>query len=203
MKYLNLLVAAAAIIMSIGCSGCDPSKVNIDDSVYIKEEPSPITWEDCSHTVGDHPCDFNLTDQNGDNWNLYDHYGSIIVLDFSTEWCYYCQVAGSEAQAIQDAYIDQDIIYATILVEDSVGTAADYELVKRWADSFGITAPVLAGSRDLLSSTNPSGWVVEAWPTFYIIDREMILETSIRGYSATNLMLIIDNMLVKEVEEAE
>jgi thiol-disulfide isomerase/thioredoxin len=203
MKYLSLLVAATALIMSIGCSGCDPSKVNIDDSVHTNEEPSPITWEDCSHVVGDHPCDFNLTDQNGNNWNLYDHYGSIIVLDFSTEWCYYCQVAASEAQTLQDAYIDQGVIYVTILVEDSFGTAADYELVKLWADNFGITAPVLAGSRDLLSSTNPDGWIVDGWPTFYIIDREMILETSMRGYSATNLMLIIDNMLVEEVEEAE
>ena len=202
MKPLNLFVAAAALIMSIGCGGCDPSKVTIDDPVPV-EEPSPITWEDCSHEIGDHPCDFNLTDQNGDNWNLYDHYGSIIVLDFSTEWCYYCQVAASEAQALQDAYADQDVIYVTILAEDSSGTEATYELVERWADHFGISAPVLAGSRDLLDSTNPGGWVVEGWPTFYIIDREMVLETYMRGYSSTNLMLALDNMLVEEIEETE
>ena len=91
----------------------------------------------------------------------------------------------------------------TILVEDSVGVAADHELVKQWADHFGIIAPVLAGSRDLLNSTNPGGWVVEGWPTFYIIDREMVLETSMRGYSSTSLMLILDNMLVEEVEGTE
>ena len=201
MKPLNLIFAACLFLTSIGCVGCEPAQETPEPEVV--EDPSPITWEDCSHEIDDHPCDFNLTDQNGDNWNLYEHYGSIIILDFSTEWCYYCQVAAADAQVLQDDYADKDVIYVTILVEDSAGVAATQALAAQWADHFGITAPVLAGSREMLDSTNPGGWVVEGWPTFYIIDREMVLNQYMRGYSSTNLMLMLDNMLVNELEEEE
>ena len=199
MKPLNILCAVASVLLAIGCGGCDPAELKTDPVVV--EEPSPITWEDCSHEIGDHPCDFNLTDQNGDNWNLYDHYGSIIVLDFSTEWCYYCQVAASEAQTFQDAYADDNLIYVTVMVEDGTGGGANLDLIERWSDHFGITAPVLAGSRDLLKSETQDGWEVTGWPTFYIIDREMVISQVMRGYSSTNLMTMLDSMLVEESSE--
>ena len=62
------------------------------------EELDPIgviASDDCQHIeIGDKACNFRLTDQNGETWDLYTHIGDVIVIDFSTIWCGPCQMAG-------------------------------------------------------------------------------------------------------------
>jgi len=186
------------ILFLLGCSACNKEPAEIE-----APDPDPITWTECGYDIGDHPCDFTLKDQHGDDWNLYDNYGSLIVLDFSAEWCYYCQVAAADAQTVQDAYADEDLIYVTIMIESASGSPADSGLLTRWSDNFGITAPVLEGSRDLLDSGDGDGWSVEGWPTFYFIDKEMKLRTTMRGYSDETMLTIIDLMLVEEADQEE
>jgi thiol-disulfide isomerase/thioredoxin len=180
-------------LFMLGCSGCNDTSV--DDEIVV--EDNPITWTECGYEFGDHPCDFTLTDQNGDPWSLYDNYGSIMVLDFSTEWCYYCQVAAADAQQIQDAYADRDVIYVTIMIEDHQGNSPSQDMIDRWVSNFGITAPVLAGSRDLISE----GWDISGWPTFFFITRDMKIRTGMRGYSDETMITILDMMLVEEMQE--
>ena len=48
--------------------------------------PSPITWETCACVEGDHPCNIQSTDHNGDPFGLYALYGRPIVLDFSASF---------------------------------------------------------------------------------------------------------------------
>ena len=188
----NLLPLLFAVF-GLGCGGCGK------EEVVETGPPSPITWEDCSQQVGDHPCDFTLKDQNGDNWNLYDNYGSIIIVDFSAEWCYYCQVAASESEAFMVNYEEDNILYITILIEDRYGDSPpSAAIIDYWVDYFGISDPVLAGSREMIDASGTEGWPVSAWPTFFIIDRDMILRENIRGYSGSSLMTTIDNMLVEE-----
>ncbi len=188
----NLLLVLFAML-GLGCGGCGKEEIKETEPV------SPITWEDCSQQIDDHPCDFTLEDQNGDDWNLYDHYGSIIILDFSAEWCYYCQVAANESAAFMSNYEDDNIVYITIMVEDRYGDSPpSNEILNYWVDYFNLSEPVLAGNRDMIDSTGTTGWPVSAWPTFFIIDREMILRENMRGYSNSSLMTIIDGLLVEE-----
>jgi thiol-disulfide isomerase/thioredoxin len=119
------------------------------------------------------------------------------ALDFSTEWCYYCQVAAADAQQIQDAYADRDVIYVTIMIEDHQGNSPSQDMIDRWVSNFGITAPVLAGSRDLISE----GWDISGWPTFFFITRDMKIRTGMRGYSDETMITILDMMLVEEMQE--
>ncbi len=194
--FKNLLFFIG-LTFSVACSGCKKD-AEVKDSETA--EASPITWSECSYDIGDHPCDFTLPDQNATGWNLYENYGSIIVLDFSTVWCYYCQVAATDAQVLQDAYLDDDIIYVTILIDDVYGQPPSHEVVEEWANTFGITAPVLGGSRDMLKSDEADGWLVSGWPTFYFIDREMRLKDSIKGYSDAAMISMLDSMLVEDTQ---
>ncbi len=73
MKTLTKLLPMLALL---GCASC------MAELETPEEEPSPITWDACSQAIPDHPCDMTLLDQNGEDWNLYENYGSIIVLDF-------------------------------------------------------------------------------------------------------------------------
>ena len=185
------------LIFAIGCSGCDGDKADVEEVVEV----SPITWTECGYDMGDHPCDFTLKDQNGDDWNLYENYGSIIILDFSAEWCYYCQVAAADAQTVQDAYAEDNLIYVTLMIEDQYGNVPSQSMLTRWADHFGITAPVLAGDRSMIASQDSDGWSVGGWPTFFFIDKEMVTSTVLRGYSDEAMTLIIDEMLMSEVDQ--
>jgi thiol-disulfide isomerase/thioredoxin len=195
MNFKNFIIYCCAIF-TIGC----PGELKVETSA--PDEPSPITWTECGDDAGDHPCDFTLEDQNGDMWNLYENYGSPIIIDFSTEWCGYCQIAAANTQHVSDEYADDDLIYVTILVEDSAGNSADADTLKRWADFFGITDPVLAGSRDMLDSGDNEGWMITGWPTFFIINSEMKIDSIIRGYSDQALDQSIQNIISKEAENS-
>ncbi len=181
-KILRILAIASIIVLIASwLSGCkrDTSRI--------------IDWENCSQQIGDHPCDFTLYDQNGEEFNLYDHHGKIIILDFSAMWCGPCMMAASEIEELQKKYKD-DIIYVTILIENQNYMPPTQTNLKKWADIFEIeSAPVLGASREFLSNNPDKGWQVLSWPQFHIINRDMVLETSFSGFRAG---LIEDALLV-------
>lgn len=166
----------------ISCSpGCTSKTVEEETSVS-----SPIHWDECGYEVGDHACDFTLEDQNGSNWNLYANYGNVIVLDFSTEWCGYCHVAAEETQAVQDEKSQSvDFSYVTIIVEDMSGNSPPTEqAVQRWAEHYAITAPILRGSRDMITEDL---WNITGWPTFYILNSDLVITHILRGFNSDSL----------------
>ena len=141
-----------------------------------------VDWDDCSQAMGDHPCDFTLVDQYGNDFNLYEHHGKIIILDFSAMWCGPCQLAAFEVEDLQQEY-GEDVVYVTILVENTHQNPTRLSDAKAWADAFNIvTAPVLQGSRELISADPDIGWPLAAWPQFHIINKDMVLVDSFKGY---------------------
>ena len=158
-----------------------------------RSEAGPIIdWEDCSHQIGDHPCDFTLMDQNGDEFSLYDHHGKIVILDFSAMWCGPCGMAALEVEDLQKKYGDK-IVYATVLLENQSYKPPSKSDLRKWANHFGIeSAPVLAGNREMTSSDPKLGWAIAAWPQFYIIDQNMVIVESFKGFYPG----IIENMIM-------
>ena len=185
MKILTRLVPMLALL---GCAACS----DVEETI---EEPSPITWTECSQTIDDHPCDFTLKDQNGDDWTLYEQYGDVILLDFSTEWCGYCNLSAESIQGIADAYESHGAQVVTVLLEDRYGNPGSVELAESWADRYGIDAPVLAGSRDLINDDPTLGWPITGFPRYYFINREMVLWHGQAGYNDDSLESVLRAML--------
>jgi len=183
MDWKILLRLAVIIILMFllasSVSGCDSKVAPIVD------------WDNCSQRMGDHPCDFTLLDQDGKEFNLYDHHGKIIILDFSAMWCGPCQLAALEVEELQKKYGDK-IVYVTILIENQNYNAPTKDNLKKWAKAHGIeSAPVLSGSRDIISKDPDIGWQINAWPQFHIIDKNMVLVQSFTGFSPGLLESII------------
>ena len=170
------------------CEGCVPS--------FDMEDPP---WENCANIIGDHVCDFTFKDQNGNDFRLYEHYGKVIVLDFSTMWCGFCQVLAQETQDIQDEYGDEGVIYVTVLFENMRRKQPNQSDLQLWADSFGITtAPVISGDRDLIDHGGPTSWDLTGWPTVYMLDRDLVLRETLRGYMAGRVETSINTLLSSE-----
>ena len=152
-------------------------------------------WDDCSQKMGDHACNFSLRDQDDQTVSLYDFYGQPIVLDFSTGWCGFCGIAAKEVQMIQDKYASEGLVYITVMIEDHRGWKPDTAFCQEWATVFGIySAPVLAGGDSMLDPEAESGWSVVAYPTFYFIDSDMIVQGQVIGFDPWEIDAQINNL---------
>ena len=190
-KFLILL----SLMMLPLTGACTPSLDRDDDDTTVVEEEHPwATWETCAQNIGDHPCDFTLVDQYSNEVSLYDYYGSVIVLDLSTMWCGPCQMAAAEVQQVQDNYANE-IVYLTVLIENLDREDPVHVDLVQWADIFGISAPVLGGSRDLIDATGVSGWPLTSWPTFFFITDEMVIHTALRGFSSAYVDMLIEETI--------
>ena len=159
----------------------------------VVEIEQPAGADECENSLGNVACDFAMIDQNGKQVNLYDFHGKIIVLDFSAMWCGPCQFAALDVENTVEKYGSDDIVYITVLVEDSSGNPPDKKDLQKWADNFGIeNNPVLAGSREWLSL---SGYELTGWPTFYFITPTMVVKEYQRGYSKSNIDRAIEDLL--------
>jgi thiol-disulfide isomerase/thioredoxin len=189
MLFIALLAACTSAkdvgdSQAMGCSGD-----GTDEFVYAidtVDPPSPenetggteypfAIWEDCGGNVGDHPCNLTLTDQNGEPWSLYDQYGKVIVLDFSTMWCGVCVRIAQEGDEFTATYGSENFVWATVLIEDSSGGEVDQSDLQLWILQTSTTMPVLAGSRDLIDPTAEEGYPISAWPTLVVIGKDMVI----------------------------
>lgn len=165
-----------------------------------------IPRDDCQQIdLGDKACNFRLTDQNGKTWDLYEHEGDVIVLDFSAVWCYPCQLAADHSQPIQDEYSDNGVQIVTILIDGPTsGTEPTEYDIDQWVNLHNVTtAPVLQGSRDKMLDTqdgsidNPgvTGYLLSAYPTYIYIGRDMRFYAGHAGFSEDYMRLKIQEGL--------
>ena len=196
------------ILYTLFLLGCPPSDLEIaedSDQFEITEPPAPpngvIAADDCRHVDrGDLACNFILHDQNSENWELYNHMGEVTVLDFSTIWCYPCQVAGNFAQPIQDDYADQGVNFVTVLIDGmqhSIEPTQDE--ISEWVQSHGITtAPILQGSREKMLSSDSSGYdgyLLGGFPTYVYIGKDMKFYSAHVGFNEEHVRQTIEEGL--------
>jgi len=177
-----------------GCMSCNTSDAGSDSSEV--EEPQ-IAFDSCSQNIGDHPCNFALKNQHGEEIELYDSYGKIIIVDFSVMWCGPCQSMGMVADTIVSDYGDDKVEWITLIIEDESGNPPDQEALARWATSLGITGDVLASSREIIDPTATTGYPITAWPTYVVIDEKMVLQYGVKGWNEMTLRGILDSMIAE------
>ena len=207
MKTLFFLTA-----LLVSCKATElETKNNKSDTaaVVVVEELAPvgvIPADDCQQIdIGDKACNFRLTDQTGKTWDLYDHEGDVILLDFSAFWCYPCQVAAGDTQALQDDYAGEGVQIVTVLIDGPTpGEEPSTYDIESWVNLHGITtAPVLQGSRTKMLDSQDgtvaepgvTGYLLNAYPTYIYIGRDLKFYAGHVGYSEEYVKLKIEEGL--------
>ena len=171
---------------------------NDNDETDDDQPLGVIAADDCQQVqLGDKACNIRLYDQDNNVWDLYDHLGDVIVIDFSAAWCGPCQMAADYTQALQDDYRDKGVQVVTVLIDGPTGGVAPTEQdIDNWVIRHSITtAPILRGSRDyIIDYTGIGGYNLAAFPTYLYIDRNMKFYAGHTGYS--------DEVAREKIEEA-
>ena len=154
--------------------------------------------DDCDQIqIGSSVCNMFLFDQNNEIWELYKHKGKVIVLDFSTSWCYPCQMAGMHAQPIYDDY-GGNVEFVTILVDGYTHSIPPTEdEIASWVENHNITtAPILRGSREYVADpAGITGYLIGGFPTYVFLDKDLKIHSGVVGFNEEYIRTIIDGLL--------
>ena len=173
--------------------GCEKNESG--DSQAEVVDRSWVTWDTCGQKPQDNPCNFILKNQDGDEVELYDYHGKVIIVDLSTMWCGVCKSIAPVGDALVAEYGSENLVWLTILVEDETGLTPDTDDLKRWVDFYSGSPPVLGGDRSLIDPDAVTGYPVSGWPTLAVIDRNMVLTNGVNGWSESYIRGWIEDSL--------
>ncbi|NKF50665.1 TlpA family protein disulfide reductase [Shewanella sp. WXL01] len=122
--------------------------------------------------VGDSAPDFTLKSLTGDNLNLTEQRGEIIVLNFWASWCGPCRKEMPILQKLQDKYQDLGVQVWGVNVEQ------DNEAGRNFLKGLDLSFPILFDQTNTLSED----YDVKAMPTTVIIDRSGSVRNVYYGY---------------------
>lgn len=192
MFTLPLLLACTPYLYSDD-PGAGEDWVQPENSWYNEIPPATLAGE--GFNTGQVIPEFRAIDQHGDEVSLWQFYGQLIVLDISTLWCSPCQDLAVDVEETSQEYLDEGVMYLTLLPENlSVQTPTVDDLVY-WAESFGITAPVLADTEGWSYNIVPPG-SSSGYPRLMLIGRDLrIIEAEILPKTDATIRARLDENL--------
>ena len=185
----------AGVLSFLGCVATvakeEPAKAPQDTA----EESLPITWNECGHEIGQHPCDFTFLNQYGEEVSLYDYHGKPVLIDMSTMWCSFCAIAAIELTEVKSEYQNIGLETLILLFENGAREQPSQEDLEYWADMARTEDNVLSTSTDILNADKDLGWNLAGWPTFYVVDEHMVVRGSLTGFHPEMVRDLVEDSL--------
>ncbi len=143
-----------------------------------------------AYEIGDTVENFTLTDLNGNEVNLSDEAGQIIVLNFFATWCLGCN---EEAVHLEEdiwlGYADENVTVIAIDIQEQLS------LVQGWVQAMGVTYPIwLTPDWDLFQIFPQAN----ALPYNAILDSDLVIRYAAMGFDLQAITGQIDWLIDEE-----
>ncbi|MEL6342789.1 MAG: redoxin domain-containing protein [Myxococcota bacterium] len=119
---------------------------------------------------------FSGIDRYGNEVELYQFYGQVVLLDFSAGWCGPCRYVAQTAEDMFSDHRDDGLVIVHAMTSDNDNQfgVSDPDFIADWSDEYDLTFPVLEGDDivDLMNDMLNDGFTA-GWPTMMVIDQEM------------------------------
>ena len=151
------------------------------DFSYLADSTEGTGWD-----YDDIMPDFDGVDQYGNDFNLYQYYGYVIILDLSAGWCGPCKTVASRAEGhYQDHRLDGFTVIHAMVDDYSYGGGFSDTFLAEWAEDYELTFPVINDPEDAASSGLGGSGVYEGYiPFMVLLDRDMRIDSGYTGATA-------------------
>lgn len=111
----------------------------------FSDEAAAAGVDGTRYAMGEVFPNFTTLDQFGNEVELYQFYGMVILLDFSAGWCGPCRQAAMESEEMWETYREDGFIILHAIIDNNSGGAVEQSFLEGWADQYGINFPVIDG----------------------------------------------------------
>ena len=136
-----------------------------------------LTFTGAANATNPQAPNFSLRDINGDLYELSEHRGKVILINFWATWCGPCLVELPHLDAIDKNYEDKGVDVVVISVDAARMMSKAKSYIK--ARKYGFTA-LFDTDTNVISQYNPT----KTLPYTLILDREMRIVHTHTGYVA-------------------
>lgn len=151
------------------------------------------TWPDFSGSAagvsgtgyepGDTIGDTTLMDQFGNDISLYQFYGYVILLNFSSGWCGPCRAVADDFQVMWAEERENGFIVIQVILDNDAMTEPDQAWLEGWVSQYGIDFPVLSGHNSESWQGFNSGSLSDgSIPFSVLLDKDMSI---VAGYTGS------------------
>jgi len=174
MKQSTLIIIAAAIVAL--AAGFGVKQLSSPTSVANQSSQVPLP-------------EFSLPDLSGQQHNINEWQGKILVINFWATWCPPCIKEIPEFIALQQAYADKNVVFIGIAIDD-------HDAVSKFITNKPINYPILLANEDGVALSRKLGNLAEALPFTIVVDQQSHIVSQHPGeFSKQQLQGIIDTLV--------
>ena len=184
-----------------GTDGTDPMSY---ERTTEGEWPDLSGWADTEGStgfaIGDQLQNMKGEDQFGNDVELYQFWGNVILIDFSAGWCPPCRAVAANAEEEYRNHADKGFLIVHMMTDDNSrdGTIQDPEFLAEWTNDFNLTFPVVDSpdARTVLTGLGQQGLYTGGIPFMILVDQDMkIVQAETGSGSETRLITKAEELL--------
>ena len=159
MNKKNLLLAG---LLALSVSACDNSANT--SSANSNEQQSNTSTPQVAK-VGSHRPEFSLPDMEGNQRQLSEWNGKVLVINFWATWCPPCRKETPAFVELQEKYGAQGLQFIGVAIDEK-------DNVQDFADTYGVNYPMLLGDLEAINTSKQYGNRFGTLPYTVIVDRK-------------------------------